>query len=101
IISIADEHAVRIGGGQKTVRQNRLHQPVDLCIRYCWFGFRFWLFQRYHVRQAALLSDFVMITFDRSTVRSCSRGWAINSVMSSSQRCVWSQELYWLARPRM
>src|SRR5690606_14672733 len=67
IIAIANEYAVRVGRRQKTVLQNRLHQPVDLRIRYCWFGFRFWLFQRYHIRQAALLSDLVMITFDRST----------------------------------
>src|SRR5690606_31620179 len=47
IIAIADEYAVRVGRRQKTVLQNRLHQPVDLRIGCCWFGFRFWLFQRY------------------------------------------------------
>src|SRR5690606_30094244 len=30
IIAIANEYAVRVGRRQKTVLQNRLHQPVDL-----------------------------------------------------------------------
>ena len=98
-IAVADEDAVGIRLRKEPVARDAIGQPGQMRIVK---GRRCTDFIAWQGIDHAIVHSSVRSSGDKGSGSPGGRSSrAISAAMSSSQRWVWSQELYWLATPRM